>query len=416
MRSFLLFVLLTAVAGASNAQRECASGAYTNKLIASNPELEKRLAEIQQSVTHKILNKQPRSTASGVIQGNVRVIRIPVVVHVVYHSEAQNISDAQIHSQIEALNKDFRKLNSDISLLPPQFESLAADCYIEFQLANVDHYGKATNGIVRRKTHIEFFGLDDRIKSSAIGGSDPWDADRYLNIWIGNIAGGIIGYSSPLGGPKDKDGVVIRSSAFGTINTAAPFNKGRTATHEIGHWLGLQHIWGDMYCGDDNVDDTPKQQSATRGCPSGTVISCTNKGNMYMNFMDLTNDACMYMFTQGQKQRMLVAFEPGGVRHALLSSDGCSGTPTLPEELPTETETKPTVQIYPNPVRDMLQLSTDDNGEDHEVKIYNHLGQLMMQARISRKLNQLNVSKLRGGMYFITIGERKKAYKFVKGK
>ena len=125
--------------------------------------------------------------------------------------------------------------------------------------------------------------LNSILTSAANGGDDAWDANSYLNIWVGSLIGNLMGYGSVPGYPKEKDGVVINYIAFGTTGTAtAPYNKGRTATHEIGHWLGLTHIWGDEYCGDDHIDDTPPQRSASIGCPTGVVISCNNApfGNM----------------------------------------------------------------------------------------------------------------------------------------
>jgi hypothetical protein len=148
----------------------------------------------------------------------------------------------------------------------------------------------------------------------------------------------VLGYSSLPGGPADKDGIVISSMVFGTFNTISPFNKGRTATHEIGHWLNLKHIWGDGFCGDDKVDDTPNQESANRGCPGGEKITCGTSahGDMYMNFMDLTDDACMYMFTLGQKERMRALFAQGGPRNSLVTSkalndNGITAAAALPE-------------------------------------------------------------------------------------
>src|SRR5688572_24874459 len=269
------------------------------------------------NVSSQVLNGSASTVAAP------DVIIIPVVVHIVYHTDEQNISNDQVRSQIKVLNEDFRKKNIDAAYIPAAFKNLAADARIEFRLATVDPSGFTTDGILRRSTDVTAFGLDDKIKSSVLGGADAWNRDQYLNLWIGNLSGGMVGYASVPGCAPEKDGVVIKYSAFGTtFNVLAPFNKGRTAVHEIGHWLGLRHIWGDTDCGDDKIDDTPPQAGPTRGCPSGVVATCSSgaAGNMYMNFMDFTNDECTNMFTEGQTNRMRELFNAGGARVALLRS------------------------------------------------------------------------------------------------
>ena len=197
------------------------------------------------------------------------MITIPVVVHVLYNNAIQNISDAQVNSQIDVLNEDFRKLNLDISNLPNVFSALAADCQIQFCLAKRDPNGNATNGIVRKSTTITSFSSNDNIKRSANGGSDPWNTSQYLNIWSGNLGGGLLGYAQFPGGAAATDGVVLLYNTVGRVGTLmAPYNKGRTATHEVGHWLNLRHIWGDANCGSDLVNDTPTQQTSNFGCPT----------------------------------------------------------------------------------------------------------------------------------------------------
>ncbi len=171
---------------------------------------------------------------------------------------------------------------------------------------------------MRKATSVRAFSIDESIRSSASGGSDPWDAASYLNIWVAPLTRGLVGYASPPGIRKELDGIVIAFNAFGTNGSAyAPYNKGRTTTHEIGHWLGLRHIWGDADCGNDYIDDTPPQSSSTNGCPSGVISTCDNgpNGNMYMNFMDFTDDACISMFTRGQSAVMRSLFEEGSARH-----------------------------------------------------------------------------------------------------
>lgn len=345
------------------------------------------------------------------------IIIIPVVVHIVYNSAGQNISNEQVKSQMAVLNQDFRKKNADVSHIPSAFQPLAADTRIEFRLATIDPSGFATDGIIRKNTAEAGFPADDKIKSSVSGGDDPWDRDQYLNIWVGNISGGVMGYSSSPGCAPEKDGVVVRYTAFGTTpNVLAPFNKGRTTVHEIGHWFGLRHIWGDASCGDDKIEDTPPQQGPTRGCPSGVIVTCASgaNGNMYMNFMDFTNDECTNMFTLGQAAKMRELFNGGGARVALLSSDKARGA--ADEEILVEGSI-PTdgISYYPNPAVSELNIRFNNiQSAGQQVVIYNYLGQVAKRFAGTKNYMLVNVRDLKAGMYFISIGG-KKATKFIKG-
>lgn len=248
--------------------------------------------------------------------------RINVVVHVVWHAEAENISDAQVHSQIHALNRDYRKRNKDAAATPDVWSGLVTDADVEFALATVDPEGKPTHAITRTQTSHASFHDDDGVKSAASGGADPWPADRYLNLWVCTLAGGLLGYAQFPGGPPATDGVVILNNAFGTEGTAsAPFNLGRTATHEVGHFLNLRHIWGDTEdcTGTDFVEDTPNAQHPNYGTPSFPHISCTNgpDGDMFVNFMDYVDDAAMVMFTRQQVLRMHATLD--GPRASLVA-------------------------------------------------------------------------------------------------
>ncbi len=241
----------------------------------------------------------------------LEVVTIPVVVHVVYQEEAQNIADKQILSQIAVLNRDFRARNPDISTVPEPFQALIGDARIEFALADRDPQGRSTSGITRTKTNTPAFPADAAVKTTSKGGADPWDSERYLNIWVGNLTGSVLGYAQFPGGPRETDGVVINFTAFGTLGTArAPFDKGRTATKEVGLYLNLSHIWGESQspnCSDgDNVADTPNQLGPRFGKPTFPQISCENgpHGDLFMNFMDYVDGDSMVMFTKGQVVRM----------------------------------------------------------------------------------------------------------------
>ncbi len=227
------------------------------------------------------------------------VVTIKTVVNVVYKSADQNISNAQINSQITAMNKDFRATNPDKAQTPAPFKGLVTDTRVTFKLVKVTRTLTAVNG----------FTYDDKVKKASTGGIAPYQPKTHLNLWVCALTGGLLGYAQFPGGPQTSDGVVINYKAFGTIGTAqAPFNKGRTATHEVGHYLNLRHIWGDTpdCSGSDMVADTPNCAGPNFGAPTWPVVTCNNgpNGDMFMNYMDYTDDAAMFMFTAQQVLRM----------------------------------------------------------------------------------------------------------------
>lgn len=301
-------------------QRNCGTMESLEAQLQADPMLGIRMAKIEEE-TQKQINSIKKAEDLKI----ATVYKIPVVVHVVYSSAdpSQNISDAQIYSQIKALNEDYRKQNTDIGLIPSAFSALAADVEIEFCMASIDPTGAPTNGITRTQTSNTngFSNTANDVKSSATGGKTPWNANQYLNMWVCDLQGQLLGYAQFPGGSASTDGVVIDYAYFGTQGTAtAPFNKGRTATHEVGHYLNLRHIWGDANCGDDLVNDTPTQQTANYQCPVFPHQTCANttNGDMFMNYMDYVDDACMQMFTAGQKARMIATLT--GSRSGLLSN------------------------------------------------------------------------------------------------
>jgi hypothetical protein len=271
------------------------------RLLEAYPALRARQNSIEQGIRRSI----ERGEAQRMMR---RLITIPVVVHVVYKTQSENISDAQVKSQIAALNKDYAQKNDQTSV-PTAWTGLAGNPNVQFALAKKDPNGKATTGITRTKTMRSSFGTGDSVKTRVGGGHPAWPADRYLNLWACTLSGGLLGYAQFPGGPARTDGVVILNTAFGTSGTAAaPFNLGRTATHEVGHWLNLRHIWGDRDdCGGtDFVTDTPNAQLPNYGKPTFPHLSCNNgpNGDMFMNYMDYVDDAAMVMFTAGQVVRM----------------------------------------------------------------------------------------------------------------
>ena len=297
----------------SELPRSCASMDVLAENIKENPGIANRMEELD-----KHANRFAQRAGGGAALASVPfagIVTVPVRVHVIYNTAAQNISDAQIQSQITVLNQDFRKTNSDVSLLPSVFTGLASDMQIQFTLASTDRKSSAKTS----------WGTRDAMKNSSKGGVNAVDPARNLNIWICNIGGGILGYAQFPGGTAATDGVVIGPEFFGSISLAAgyysvPYDEGRTATHEIGHWLNLRHIWGDANCGNDLVADTPTQQTSNFGCPSFPRVTCGNgpNGDLFMNYMDYTNDVCMYMFSNGQTTRSRALFASDGARRTFV--------------------------------------------------------------------------------------------------
>jgi len=394
------------------AQPVCRSTDYRTHELQANPALAQTIASIEAFTASQIKSRPVivtgGSTAGGTDLTNnttVPLITIPVVVHIVYQTDAENISDVQVQSQIDALNKDYQKQNADTTEIPSYYRPLAANCGFRFGLAQQDTNGLATTGIVRRKTSAAAFTIDDGIKFTASGGDDGWDRDRYLNIWVGNLTGGILGYSSVVGGPKAGDGVVVLYTAFGTTGTAtAPFNRGHTATHEVGHWLNMIHTWGDDSCGNDQVADTPPQEGPDYGDPGGIVLSCSNEpyGNLYMDYMDFTNDIGMHLFTYGQRDRMRSLFASGGFRNPLLSS-------TVPVAL-SDTgsaalqSSSANITAYPNPVVSEVTIRlTDPSSIGGLLEVYDQVGRQMLTLRITSMVLQVDASSWSPGMYLIRV-------------
>jgi hypothetical protein len=283
-------------------RRTCAHMVVHELLVETHPEYRQRRLDAEAETREHIDSGRAMRVAE-------KLITIPVVVHVVHRTAEENISDAQVKSQIDALNRDYRAKNADKSKVPPAWKGLLIDSNIQFALATKDPNGKKTSGITRTATSASSFSVQNEVKSSKTGGADPWPTDRYLNFWACNLGEGLLGYAQFPGGPEATDGVVILYKAFGSTGVVkAPYDKGRTATHEVGHFLGLRHIWGDMNdcTGNDFVSDTPHAREANFGKPKFPHITCNNgpNGDMFMNYMDYVDDAAMFMFTTGQVARM----------------------------------------------------------------------------------------------------------------
>jgi hypothetical protein len=293
----------TAPATSAVAHRGCASQEVLEAQLAADPTLAIRMNQIEAFTQSTISRSNFR-----LVNGN---IVIPVVVNVLWRTAAENISDAQIQSQIDVLNKDYTATNSDFGSVPAEWSSLAANIGITFELVKIN----------RKATTKTSWGTRDAMKSTKKGGLDPTSPSTTLNLWACTIGGGILGYAQFPGGSLATDGVVIDSFYFGLSSAAsAPYNLGRTASHEVGHWMNLRHIWGDASCGNDQVTDTPIAQTANYGNPAYPKVSTCgtdHHNEMTMNYMDYTDDNAMYMFTNLQKSRMLAVFAAGGPRAAI---------------------------------------------------------------------------------------------------
>jgi len=303
-------------------ERNCSTMENLEYRKQQDPGLELRMAQIE-AFTQTQIQQMENNRIDG------SVITLPVVVHVLYRNSTENISVAQIQSQLDVLNEDFRRTNPDAD----NTWSQADDTQIEFCLASIDPNGNATSGITRKSTTRQDWGTTDDMKKSSQGGVNPWNTSEYINMWIvpKMTSGGrtILGYAQFPGGSAATDGVVMAYNYFGRVgNVSAPFDGGRTTTHEVGHYLNLRHIWGDANCGNDFVSDTPTHQTSNGGCPTGQV-SCGSV-DMVQNYMDYTNDSCMNLFTTGQKNRMRAVLNAGGARRSLALSEKCGGSTTTP--------------------------------------------------------------------------------------
>ena len=326
---------------------------------------------------------------------------IPIVIHILYNNEDQNISDDRIFSQIETLNNDYNALNIEIDDIPDEFQNVIGTVGFNFCLVQEDLNGNSFTGINRVYTTIESFqGFSDAMKKSDQGGVDAWDTENYLNIWVCDLNGNTLGFSTMPGDDADIDGVVIDYEYFGVdLSSSNPYNLGRTGTHELGHYFNLEHTFlsGCASWGGDGCDDTPQLQSPTYGCPSYPQESCSSN-NMTMNYMDYTNDACMSMFTVCQAERMIDALLT--YRSNLIASTNCSVS--IDEDIQSND-----INMYPNPVVDVLYI----DGHNTPISILDIYGRRLIDKYIINDRG-LNVSFLTPGTYFLSI--REKTYKIIK--
>lgn len=389
--------------------KRCYHTEHHNWLIEQNPDIVNQRQALEVLVQDWIKNNENK------ISSEKAVIVIPVVVHIVYNITAQNISTAQIQSQIDVLNEDFNRKNQDTANTPSAFKTIAANVELQFCLAQRTPENQSTTGITRTLTTKTSFSDNDFVKYTSQGGINAWDTKKYLNIWVCNLSDGILGYAQfPGSGSSLTDGVVIHYKAFGRIGVLySNYNKGRSATHEIGHWFNLYHIWGDdggLCSGSDLINDTPNQADETAGCPTGVVLDACQivaPGIMYHNFMDYTDDACMNLFTIGQKTRMLASLNTS--RSGLKSSQGC-----LPVGI-YENDFVYDFSIFPNPGQDVVTINVKAISGMGKVNLLvrNIMGQQLFQKEfidINEISENLDVSDFNNGIYFVTINSGTHSY------
>ncbi len=303
-------------------QEKCASHSEYLKAKLNDPSIQLKESQFEAM--------QMQKGKKGNIPTKTGIITIPVVFHIIHNGEplgtGDNVSDATVMYQLQRINEDFRKLNADTLPFGHPFYADQADCEIEFCLASIDTNGNPTSGIIRynmASTGYTINQIDNLIKPQTI-----WNRYNYINFWCVNIVDpsvpGVDGYATfPTATTDQTDGVVVSTSSFGYLNGT---DKSITATHELGHFFNLLHIWGDDLCGDDMVSDTPTAEHPNSGCPtfpynvSGPCGPGVN-GEMYMNYMDYSDAVCVVMFSNGQKARMLSAIST--FRSSLMTSNGC---------------------------------------------------------------------------------------------
>lgn len=349
------------------------------------------------------------------------VYTVPVVVHIVYNTEEENLDDSVIFKQIETLNEDFRRTNPDADNVRDTFNTIVGDSYIEFKLAEIDPDGNPTTGITRTETSMtSFFGSGtfpaDGVKETSSGGIDPWDQDLYMNIWVCDMSifgtPAVLGYATPPDGLPNwppgstdglSDGVVVQYQAFGANNPneldagGGPLEVlGRTTTHEVGHYLGLRHIWADGDCSEeDGIDDTPNAMDQSEFDCDDSKNTCTDDigtlgdlPDMIENYMDYSAESCQNSFTLGQVELMRGVLENERV-------DLISGNPATVETLEANS-----FGLFPNPSNGEVTLTNLPEGTA-QIQIYTETGQMVRSMHINS--NTMSVDGLVEGIYLVSI-------------
>lgn len=338
--AFLFLVILLVPAVRAAAQHRCAAMHYDSLLQAKNPNYRRGRALLE-----KLIREDNAARRGGRLSGTQAdtLIEIPVVVHIVHNNATRriggtgnpNISDALVFSQMDVLNEDYQRLNDDRSRTPSVYAPVAADLKIRFRLATTDPGGQATTGITRHYSPRASFAPDEMDDLADIA---SWPTNRYLNIWVTSVSGIFIGFAQfpdgtgiaglePVNGAEKSDGVMVdyRNFGRGPEVDSDVYDQGRSTTHEIGHWLGLLHTWGDEDCGNDHIDDTPRIFGPNEGsdldCPElFSTCGGVRVRNMIENYMDYSPDVCMNLFTKKQSERVRQVLALSPRRRQLLES------------------------------------------------------------------------------------------------
>jgi hypothetical protein len=403
---FILFIAQSPQTFSQNANR-CGMVQYMERVKAQDPGLADRIKQAENNISQASVQAANQRTTST-------IITIPVVFHVLYRSGLQNISQARIVDQINVLNADYARVNADTFNTPSPFKSVAATSNIRFCLAQRDPNGAFTTGVIRKSVTATGFDpiSNDNAKYTSLGGDDAWPASSYLNVWICNFNGSsnqILGISQFPGGAAATDGCCVLYSTVGGPQypgTYTDFDKGRTLTHEVGHWLALRHIWGDdmgACTGSDYVSDTPNQAGENYGCPTFPLSDACNtssSGVMFMNYMDYVNDICMNMFTAGQVARMANAINL--YRSAITNSNGCLA-PVGTQDLATQLN----FSVYPNPASESIRITAKlTKPGDGTIQLFNAIGEVVYQVAFKSEAtidNAVNISGFAQGIYSVSL-------------
>ena len=427
LKSFLFIALISPLYIHSQSWEKCGFNLATSKMELKHPGYQTQI--------DNVLKRNLENKSDNKLRLSQTILRIPVVVHVVYENATENLDDSLIYNQIEVLNEDFRRLNSDAVNTRSEFLDVAADTYIEFELASTDPDGNPTNGITRTETtetsFMDFSLTFDLMKKTATGGIDAWPTNKYLNIWVCdlavNFAGqsipALYGYAYPPSGlsnwpgpsqtPTDTtlEGVVIHYQGFGRNNPygfqivgadTMRTDRGRTATHEVGHYLGLRHVWGDGPCNEDDfMDDTPKMAGQSNFDCDTTINSCVDTlidlPDMIENFMDYSAESCQNAFTQDQANLMY---------NVLLNERSGLPTPIYPAST-NQTKLK-TWKIYPNPAHKHIFIE----GEAKSIELFELNGKLI--RNITNYSNPIDISLLANGIYIMKLTDKNENQIFTK--
>lgn len=406
---FLLFFV--SIVWYSNAQHKCASQYLYEKKLQANPtakEIHRNAEELMSNMLLHQVNENPKTNPIATHKTNA-VITIPVVVHVVYRTPSQNISEAQIREQIRVLNEDYRLKNPDSLPVSHPFWPYTSDAQYEFCLATTDPSGNPTNGIIRSSTTTNGFDADingDDVKFTITGGQDNWDPHYYLNVWVCDLINGVLGYATfadQLDVDPQLDGIVVGYNYFGTGGvTVSPNNLGRTLTHEAGHWLGLYHPC-ETSCENDFVSDTPPCEQLNYGCPSfprrpNNACGGDANGEMYMDFMDYVDDACMNTFTYGQTVRM--HNQQNTYRPDIATANKCVSTASINDE------PKIKFSVYPNPSADFIEiyLGNEQLFINPVVEISDALGRKIYSSKFNNTNSlRIETATIANGSYIVSI-------------